>query len=810
MFIKNYLKLSAAVFALLILLQGCGLWRNFTTYFNTYFNAKSLFDATEEEILKQKTDLFEFKEPKITSQNSQNLTKVIEKCSKILQFDTESAYFPDALFLTGKSFYYQEEYSKAERKFLELAGLKNSEYDLINKYWLGKTKLQLREFDDGLALLQQAEQQALSEGEDQIYKDANITEISFLINRENYPDAIDKAKSFLAASDDEELKALVSYQLGKIYLLTDDSENAAAAFGEVLNFEPSFQVEFDSKLEYARLLRKLKRDDESLTVLEDLRDQDKFKSNHDKVFLELAYIYRDKKDTAKAIDLLKQVDSTFKQTESSGLADFELAEIYQNDAADYDSSFRYYTKAAGSMAPRDMKLEASTKTRDLTKYFTIKDNIAGLDQQLLYISEPDKFVQDSIDYEITYRKVLEELQSLNPNLDLQNNTPITGRTQPANNQLVNEQQNETQQQNAPQQQVQQPAAGTAMIDLKTLVGPTTKLQDKVLQQQIINGKFKQPVRPILSADTLRSQIAKNYFDLGNLFFSELEVPDSAKYYYDRILNSFQSSKYKVQTMYALGTIYESENNKESADSIFNKIYSDFPKDPLAAEAGKKLGLVATESKINEEGKSDPAYNLFMDAEKKYFAKDFEPAVNQYREIFNKFPESVFAPKALLAAGIIYEQNMKLYDSAAVVYAQLTKKFDKSNYAKAVAAKLEAYNKEKQRLQQEEQKKKAAADSAKVSVDSKLNGKAQTAEIKKNNDMGEKAPADSLLHKDGKIPAVKDSTGNKKTLEETTPAGQIIKKDSAKTAADSTLIKKRMMDEKAGKAKADSTKKRIDY
>ena len=50
--------------------------------------------------------------------------------------------------MTGKSFYLQQNYSRALRKFNELATVEESELLLENQMWIGKTKLKLREFED--------------------------------------------------------------------------------------------------------------------------------------------------------------------------------------------------------------------------------------------------------------------------------------------------------------------------------------------------------------------------------------------------------------------------------------------------------------------------------------------------------------------------------------------------------------------------------------------------------------------------------------------------------------------------------------
>jgi len=87
-----------------ILLLSCA-------YFNTFYNAKTYFNAAEREYKK---------EGKLTPKIRQNYNKVIEKCSKILEFYPRSKYVDDAVFLTALSYKRLGERVKAEKKFKEL------------------------------------------------------------------------------------------------------------------------------------------------------------------------------------------------------------------------------------------------------------------------------------------------------------------------------------------------------------------------------------------------------------------------------------------------------------------------------------------------------------------------------------------------------------------------------------------------------------------------------------------------------------------------------------------------------------------
>ncbi|MFA5804818.1 MAG: hypothetical protein WC879_09235 [Melioribacteraceae bacterium] len=730
------LFVQASLLLLVVALSSCGVWTDFNTYFNTYYNAKTLFERTEEEILKQKKDIFAFRETltqgspfqgvQSTSPNlsqpssqfgtqqqftqpglqtgvqpggiqlsgslSQDLTKVIEKCSKILQYETGSSYFPDALFMTGKAFYYQAEYARAQRKFIELAGLGDTKYRLENKLWLAKTHLQLHDFDQGLSLIEEVKEESLKEDEEKLFNDAAITRIAFFEFREEYQKAINECSYYLSVSKDDETNALVSYQLGKIYLFLNDKENALKAFVDVLKYSPTFDTEFQSRIEHARLLKELNRVEESESELNDIRYAGKFKNYVDQVMIELGQIYYEKNETKLAVNIFREVDSTFKMNPTSGIAQAKLGEIYKTKIRDYDSSYKYYNKVAISLAPTDMKTESIKHTRDLDKYFLNRKELTDLSQQLNYILNPTRYMQDSIEYDIAYRQFLEEnrriLESQNSTTGIQNQTDAGGELRR-------------------QQSLQQ----------NQKVSTNNKALS--LYQLILLGKIRKPERPHISADSIGTIYAKSLYGLSSLFFSELDVPDSAYFYYNKILSEYQNKPVKVQTLYALGIYYETMKDTVKADSLFKIIYDNYEKDPLRISAGEKLGLIKKEEKKSAAKKDeDPAENFYLEAEKKYYDKSYEDAIKSFREIYNNYPKSIFAQKSLTYAGMIYEKDLKMYDSAAAFYGILVKDYVGTPYANSVLPKYTEYQNERIKVKTENDAKQKELEEKKKESESK--------------------------------------------------------------------------------------------
>lgn len=786
MFYSNSKKLFALVpfIFLAITFSGCGVYRNFTTYFNTYYNAKTIFDQVEEDIQKKKVDVFAFRDDLQNNQQlggqsayqnrqttpqtgyrseqamggnqygtsqygnqqssqygaqsggsmysgnaNQDLTKVIEKCSKILQYEKESSYFPDALFMTGKALYYQQEYSKAQRKFTELAGLGETNYSNENKLWLAKTNLQLRNFDEGMKQLEEVKTKALEDDEEKLFTDAAITKISFLIFRDELPKAVIECNEYIKTSDNDEMKGLVSYQLGKIYQSLSDEQNALDTYASVLNFGPTLEVELRSKLEHARLLKDLERIQESEDELSRMRDQGKFKNNLDEINIDLAQIYFETSRAEDAIDLLKDVDTTYKMLPTSGIASMKLGEVYEYAIRDYDSSFKYYTKVVSSLAPLKYRNTSNERVKNFERYFTLKKEKQELNQMLAYVRDPRIFERDSIDYAVAYKEYDEEKKKLEE------------ANKPASQQVGMQDPQEAQRLQQLQQQMQQQQIELQKeYERKKRFGVNEPIPLKML---IALGKAKKPERPQGDEKSINKTVAANLFNMGSLFFSEMDFADSAFVYFSRILTEKKDSAIIPQTMFSLATFYETENDTVKADSLYKEIFDNYPKDKLYQVAGEKLGLLKKEEKKKSTKTEDPAEPSYVKAEELYYQKNYTEAIDSFKAIHKNFPKSPFASKAVYYAGMIYEEQ-KNYDSAAVAYAILTKDFASDPVTRLAQPKYEEYKNEKDKILKAEEEKKKAEELKKKEAEDKLKAElAKAEELKAAN----QAP----------VPVVKDSS-----------------------------------------------------
>jgi tetratricopeptide (TPR) repeat protein len=650
------MKTFSMILAAGFIFSGCGIWNNFTTYFNLYYNTSQLFEQAEITIKEQEKDLFAMEEINIPSTANQQLVKVIEKASRILQFHSNTAFVDDALMMLGKSFYYQKNYQKGLRKFQELlASQDDSGLLLETRLWIGKSQMRLRDFDAGLATLNEVRLEAIEEDEDEIFNQAFIEEIKYRIFREDYPGAIELSKEFLQISGDDVLRAETSYQLGNLFLYEDDLENALVAFENTIEYSPIYKTELNSKISAGKVLRDLGMRDEALSAFRSLRNEDKYIDDFSEIDLEIGISLLEIGEPENAYNQLKYVDTTYTATTHAGVARFKLGQLFEYDYQNFDSAAVYYQKAATTTAPAEFTLAAVEKSQRFRKYANLQSQISDNRKKLIYVLNPEEFVKDSIAF---YEDSLETAEN---NLRLSDD--------------------------AGQEQLQQGRGRD-----RELTAPT---QTQTPQQQL---NKQPPVRPALTADSLASLIVKSTFELGNLFYSEFEIPDSAYFYYMQIHDDFPNSDYHARTLYSLGSYFESEGETEKADSLYEIVYDQYKDEDIVNAAAVKLDRPL----INLD--FDPAKENYAKAEQSLMREEYASSLKEFYNIYKDYPSSNYAPKALYASAWILENELSLLDSAASVYDSLLAAYPQSQYSSTVRPKVQLYKQEKERI------RKAAADS----------------------------------------------------------------------------------------------------
>jgi len=667
---------------LLVIINSCGIWTDFKTYFNTYYNADKLFEEIESNIIKSRKSLFSFGDEKVTGNQKKQLEEVIKKTSAIMQFHAKSSFFDDALLMTGKSFYYQQNYTRALRKFEEVISLKKSDLRLEAQMWIGKTKLKLRNFNKGLEILEKAKKNAERENDIKILTEIYRIQIGYLLAVEKYDEAIKLAEKFLDTNIDDELKAKIQYEIGMLYKKNNNYKKALIAFENVLKYSPSFETEFNSKFELAIMEKENGNIKKSLEMFDVLKSKDKFSDRWGDIDLEVGKVYYKQKKIKEALNRFTIADTTYPKTEAGGNAAYYRGEIIENYYHDYDSAMVFYNKVSASSASSEIKDKALKKSRILNKYLKLTENIKETNQQILYATDEEAFITDSLAF-------IDKMKS-----DSLKNAKIEKEK---NN-------------------LRRPARARRRI--------------------IASRKYQGPQRPKISVDSLKSLNSKYKFELGNLLFTEFDNPDSAFKYYQMSLQEKKNNPNAAQIYYALGNYYLSKGDRSKAKEMFRYIYDNYKDNPIMNEAARQLGKPVFDFE------KDEIAEKYTKAEAKLDSSNYKEAIKSFLKIYRENPKSKYAAKSLYTIGWIFENKLEKPDSAASFYDTLNSKYRSSEFARAVVVKLTGYKQEQRRLKaiQDSIKKAGEMNTTSVQTDSTNN---KFSSVKNKTEV---APNDSMKMK----------------------------------------------------------------
>lgn len=715
---SNKLKLIFLL-PLFTIIQGCGLWDNFTTYFNLYYNTTELYEKAEEQILAQKKELFSTEPPAVPGNVNSDLVKVIEKCSNILQFSAQSSYVDDALIILGKSFYYQKNYQKSQRKFEELLSTSpESDYNLEAELWIGKCQMRLKNYSDGLSTLAEVRTKAIEEDEEKIFEETYIEEIVYRKTLEDFPGAINTANEFLSLSSNDDIKAEVWYEVGNLNSEIKEIDAAITAYQNVFDYSPGFELEVNANLKLGKALRDAGQGESALNIFEDMRSEDKYEEKYADIDLEIGKTQSALGNYPIAVDKFMEVDTSYKNTPLSGAARYELAFVYEVGLKRLDSAAVYYKKASTSTLSPEYISIAKEKDRIFTRYTSLRREINKNNKQLFYLNNPEKFIQDSIAYvedslaiaeEIANVKELQEIWGgLDSLLNIKDTTGFYQDSLKVADSLVVRDSTGILTRDSVFARVRQPerfdslmaAQFDSMFTNKTFDPEAMrKLEEQKRQNALLASqltaelpdtlKFKNnpPRRPSISEDSLNTLLAKDQLNLGNLFLSELNIPDSAYWYYDNSLTNFPETQYYATTLYAMGSYYLTVDEKRRADSLFNIIYDDYKNESIVNAAAIKLNKPLIDLGY------DPAEDEYADAEALLISGANEEAVDALFNIYRKYPESAIAPKALYTCGWICENEIHNPERSVEFYDTLIARYPTSIYVGVIAQKITLYKQE---------------------------------------------------------------------------------------------------------------------
>lgn len=669
------LESRALLFAIIFLVfvfQGCAVGDFIGAYFNTYYNAQRDFSDAEAEVLSQQDPKLAGKAflPPFTVPGSAKtkFVSVIEKCSKLLQYHPESNLVDDALMMIGKSYYYQNEHEKAERKFRELIdGYPQSNLSMEARQLLVNTLYRMGNKQSARTSAAELVELALGADEGEAASKGSMVLGTIEADNGNFAAARDqyaRAAEFARSSEDRFASWM---RVAEMEVELGNFEAAATAYLQAERYSSTYITDYQARIGLARVNAKLGQYEESLERLDDLLGNNNNRDFFGEISLAVGDVYKASGDIEAAVAQYRYVDSAYARTEVSTKSYYALGLIYEKDLMEYDSARVAYNKGKSEFAQAAVTPLLLERSEYMNKYSTLKADYLKYDSirtAILHPPEPSEMSPDS--------------SALEGSDTVQVQTEDTLMTIDADSASLGDVKNVD-------------PDSVSLADVKAFDPDEMKVPKDSVKAALPPA----PAAPQMPIDSVEARLAHAKTELASLFYTALGVHDSASYWFRRLLNDHPGSHYVPRALFTLAQISSQDSalTKEATDSLYLRIVTEFPESEFANAARRILGLAPVEVK------KDEAEGVYAKAEELLLSGKHKPAILVLASVVHDHPESPWAQKAQYAIGWVYEQLMTQQDSAIANYERLVTLYPSSEYATQVRPKLAAVEEHKRALEQ---------------------------------------------------------------------------------------------------------------
>ena len=626
-----------------ILFTGCKTsfksnFRDFNAYYNTFYNAKKSFNQgqkrSEEQARKYNTlQPIRIHETPLGA-GAGDFQNAIDKGADILRKYDETKWVDDALEIIGKSYFYRKEYFSADEKFDEL--YISSENEVMKQravYWKGRVLLELRVHNQGVQYL--TEQLSLFDGEWKEGLEFQVRAVlaEHYVERKNWVNAIDQLTISVPKLPKKAYKERGYFLIGQIHEILGNNEEAFEAYDQVAKNYTNYDIQFEAQKKKAEVARALGNSDDAYRVFSSMVRDDKNTEFISELNYELGKTEQDRGNYKKAeeiyIDILRDPRAKPGQVTRARVY-YGLAEINRFEYNDFELAAAYYDSSAKVNVSREELPEdynADELAVSFGEYARLKNEI-HLQDSLLWLGLLPQDEFDSVLVVLENQK-REEIARLQKEQEERRNTLINvDASGSENNQQQNTERNGFLSHKNPlmiaeaSQQFNAVWGGRPLVDnwrISSLIVNEVLAQNQENESNsgISGGNNNQVFISIdLSGipftpgeqDSVREDLASLNYELGNLFFLSLNLPDSAEIYFKKVLEERPESRVAPVSLYSLSELYVIKNENEEARETAKELLNSYPNSIYADRVIETYGF--ERPNVAEETERNPKDDYF--------------------------------------------------------------------------------------------------------------------------------------------------------------------------------------------------------
>lgn len=674
----------------MLFVAGCSgplrsTWVNFNSYYNTFYNAKLSFDRGERAIQAQ-TDQINPERPIRIHRTPlragrTDFEDAIERSADVLIRFPTSKHVDDAIGLIGKSYYYLANYFAAEQKFTELydnTAAESKKREAV--IWRGRVMLELSRYSEAINYLEN--QLSI---EDLNWNRESEAEVNLLIAQHLIAQGeVEASEPYLARglelNPPRDLRARAHFLHAQVLMTTGRYEDADRTFDRVRRTNPEYQYIYHAERLRGVVARQSGDYERSMRIFQQMSRDDKNFENFAEINYEIARTTHLMGRSREALQMYRNVIHGSRRPparETVAKSHYGIADLYRNEFLNYNLAAAHYDSAsrnASDLTRLPERFDARDLALSFGEFARLKNEVNRLDS-LLWLGSLSAAELDSVVNVVRERKIAELRENMrqaeadagtivnvgaggDEMLDTQFSSEmgfLGHRNQAIVAQGIQEFQAIWQGRplvdNWRRIEAVRRAGSVARADQNGGESRQIRQQADPLARQI-NIDLSVIPRTAQEKQRMQQQLATAEYEIGNVYFLSLSMPDSAKPYFQRVAETYRDTEIAPQALYSLSELYSAEGDSFLARRWANVIVSSYPEtvfaerlaDRYAIQTNVPLGLRTPGEQFKREYRS-----LVEDLNR----RDPIELAEVFRAFANRDTVTSLAPEALFRAASLY-------------------------------------------------------------------------------------------------------------------------------------------------------------
>jgi len=709
------------------LLLGCGRgsfigrqYDDLTAYYNTFYNAQKAFEKGVESVSGANSEvdrnryLSLFPVPDAGSENP-SFEKAIEKSASVLREHPNSKWVDDALLLIGQARYYQRNYSGAVQKFREVIALE-AEREGEARFWLVKTLVASERFSKAA----QALRAGLEQEEDFGPWTAQMRLVrgELYVRQEAWSDAEASLEQGLDNSLPGDVGARAAFLLGQVRETLENFEGAQRAYEQVTEYDPTYSLEFAARLGALEMQGRHGNPKRALERLEDLERDDDTKAMRGQIALVRARLCRALNRPERAKQVLTEIlrGEAAPTGDIQGRVHYDLATLYRDVDEDFTQAAAHFDTASTNLSSssREGRARQNSQRRALPRAPSDAkgkaDRFGGLADRAQSVARLDSLLRLGRMPPAEFRAHVEKLREKRREEQKeeaeaqrqQQNQFRGGRQQRRGGEAGPSQKSAVQTRGSDagflfhrdpallqegRRQFERTWGDRPLVDNWRRVNALRGGGQQDAQQQAArapgqDGEQQGSTERLVDVSAvprdsarqaeMEGNLAVARYELANALFRVASRPDSAETWFERILTETPDHPVARQALYGLAQVHRTQGDTAAAEEVYRRIVEEYPGTPYARRARQQLGLVSSTS--GEDPAATQADSAYSRAYETWQNGAPRQALDQFLAAARQYSGTDTAPRALLAAGVVYQRSARS-DTSGVLRERLKRSVD---------------------------------------------------------------------------------------------------------------------------------------